>query len=188
MKPFLLSFSSTLLLEKAAVEAAKKVRSVGFHMISFSTGCLWWRFMGLYQRLAQGPCQWRAHTFLGCLLWSEWVKARSLTFLHSSSVEARSISASLSKIKAGVLKSVSARLTEVLEPSLPKVRGASTEGKSIGADNILMASPFITSCGNKGLQGTVASYQSPYRASCTACAAKSISQAKHGTQTFNKRP
>lgn len=93
-------------------------------------------------------------TFLGCLLWSDRVKARSLNFLHSSNVEARSISAGLSKIEVGVLRSVSARLTEGLEP---KVRGASTEGKPIGADNVLMASPFIISCGNKGLEWTVAS-------------------------------
>lgn len=109
------------------------------------------------------------HMFLGCLLWSDWVKAWSLTFLRSSAVEIRRISASLSRIKGGVLRSVPARLTEVLEPRLPQDKRGQYWGRSPLVQ--IMLSFTIISCGNKGLLGSVASWQSPHRASCTTCAA-----------------
>lgn len=118
MKPFLFSFSPLVLLQKAVVEGAKKVRSEGFHMIPFSIGYLWWRFMGLYQRLAQGASLWTTHIHF-CYDQTE-LKPGLWPFCTVLVLKPGVFLLVYQNSKWGVLRSVSARLKEVLEPSLPQ--------------------------------------------------------------------
>lgn len=129
VKPFLLSFSPPVLLEKAVVKGSKQVRSEEFNIVSFTDGNLWWGW--LYPRLAQGASWWGTHAVLGCLLWSHWVKARALTFPHRSfSAEAWSISASLSKEKKrGSLDQSQLDWQKCWGPACPRMRAASAEGE-----------------------------------------------------------
>lgn len=197
-----------------SLPGAKQVRSEEFNMTFFSSGSLWSGC--LYQRLAaDGASWWRTHTVLECLVWSDWIKALAFPY-RGFSAEAWSISASLSrKIKGRELELVSARLIEVLGPSLSQDERSQCRGRGPLLQAMLSwQSSFVTSCGNKGLLRMVASWQSAYRALCTwnrrwkawaqylllflfsartqfSCGetdTKSACRVRHGAQTFNRRP
>lgn len=207
--PFLLCFS------KAAVKGAKQVRSEEFNMTSFSDGSLWWGW--LYQRLEHGASWWRTHTVLGCLLWSDWVKARSLAFPHRGfSAEAWSVSASLSRKKKGELGLVSARPTKVLGLSLSQDERSQCRGRSPVLQAMLSwhhpsSSLVVTRdywgwwqvgrvltglCAHQiGDERPISIISSSFllfsqdtQFCCSETDAESASRARHGTQAFNKRP
>lgn len=120
-----------LFLRKQMLRVPKKVRSEEFHMISFSVGCLWWRFMGLYQRLAQGASQWKTYTHFweACYGQTE-LKPGLWTFCTVLVLKPGVFLLVYQESKRGCSDQSQLNSQKCWSPACPKIRGASTEGEA----------------------------------------------------------